>query len=524
MADPDFARANISFADVTRRLGVAGFGAWWLHELSSLVPARVRDAIERRRLRPVIAVDAERITFWRPSQPGESFGMHEAASIAVSADAAAVAAQGRAALDAILALTPGQRDVTLALSARQVLRRSLKLPAAVEDNLRATIGYDIDRLTPFKAEDLHFDAVVTGRDAARREITVDVVTVRRRVLDQALALVRSFGANVVAVVADAPRDASASKINLLTAEDRVEGSHLLRWQVIAPLCVLLLLVAAVVIVPLWHKREYAIALMNTADEAATRAQQSDRLRSELDRMVSQYNFALERKYTTPGVAQVLDEVTRLLPDDTWLTQFEIKSSIRGKLAQRELFMRGESANAGKLISLLENATLVGQAAPRSPTTKLQPGPGESFDIGAQLKTIPMPQKIALTESMRSPRPAVAVAAKPTPVPASPPKSASALPPKAAPAAKPAPDADDDATADDVPPAAATAAPAAAPAAVPPPRAGRVIINGREGGAAHSKGGARRAARARAAEAPAPAATGQGDDASPADDNDSGDAQ
>jgi len=47
MADPDFARANISFADVTRRLGVAGFGAWWLHELSSLVPARVRDAIER---------------------------------------------------------------------------------------------------------------------------------------------------------------------------------------------------------------------------------------------------------------------------------------------------------------------------------------------------------------------------------------------------------------------------------------------------------------------------------------------
>jgi general secretion pathway protein L len=192
-------------------------------------------------------------------------------------------------------------------------------------------------------------------------------------------------------------------------------------------------------------------MMNAADAASVRAQQSDRLRSELDRMVSQYNFALERKYSMPGVAQVLDELTRLLPDDTWLTQFEMKSSIRGKATQREVFMRGESANAGKLISLLENATLVGNAAPRSPTTKLQPGPGESFDIGAQLKSVPPPQKIALTEALPAPHanPQPAPVAVPAPVadakaarpanPAAPEAAAApAAQPEGAAAARPAP--------------------------------------------------------------------------------------
>lgn len=512
MADPDFAAAKISVADLMHRLGVAGFGAWWLHELATFVPDRLRTAIERRRLRPVIGLDGDRITFWRVSQHGETFGMREATSIAANADAGTIAAQGRAALDAIFAAATGERDVTLALGPKQVLRRRLTLPAAVEDNLRATIGYDIDRLTPFKPEDLHFDAVVVDRDAARRTITVDVVTVRRRVIDQALSLARSFGANVVAVVPDAPRDAATSRINLLAPEGRAESNRFLRWEILLPVALLVALALAVVIVPLWHKRDAAIAMMNAADQAAIRAQQSDRLRSELDRMVGEYNFALERKYTTPGVAQVLDEVTRLLPDDTWLTQFEVKSSIRGKVAQRELFMRGESANAGKLISLLENATLVGNAAPRSPTTKLQPGPGESFDIGAQVKTIAMPQKVALTETVKDlPRPPPPVIAAPTDVPA---------PAAKAPAAKTA----------DAPPADAAATEAAPvapghPSIVKAPRRARVTPRpGRDSAAAAREAPATSTPAPAAAANPPAAAESNGADAAPGDEPDAEDAQ
>ena len=55
---------------------------------------------------------------------------------------------------------------------------------------------------------------------------------------------------------------------------------------------------------------------------------------------------------------MLDDVTRLLPDDTWLTQLEIKTTARGKDSQRELLLRGESANAGRLVTLLEDSQFV----------------------------------------------------------------------------------------------------------------------------------------------------------------------
>ena len=47
------------------------------------------------------------------------------------------------------------------------------------------------------------------------------------------------------------------------------------------------------------------------------------------------------------------------------------------------------------MTLLEESKLFAQAAPRSPTTKIQPGPGEIFDLGAQLRPLPPPPPIAL---------------------------------------------------------------------------------------------------------------------------------
>ena len=237
-----------------------------------------------------------------------------------------------------------------------------------------------------------------------------------------------------------------------------------RWQFWLPLVLLAILAATAVILPLWQKRDYAIVVMKQAEAARVLALESDRLRTDLERQAGDYNFALGRKYAFPGAAQVLDEMSRLLPDDTWLTQLEIKTNSRAKEVTRELLMRGESLNAGKLISLLEDAKLVGQAAPRSPTTKVQPGPGEVFDIGAQLKTLPPPPSIALGGAVTA-APAAAAPAASAAVPAPAPASAAAPPAPVAgaetsPAAAGAP-----------PPAAGTPPPTQAgapPGTAPPP--------------------------------------------------------
>jgi hypothetical protein len=148
----------------------------------------------------------------------------------------------------------------------------------------------------------------------------------------------------------------------------------------------------------------------------------------------------------------------VLPDDTWVTQLEMRTSLRGKETQRDLVLRGESANAGKLIGLLEDSKLVEQAALRSSTTKIQPGPGEIFDLGAQVKKLPLPAPVPLS--------AIPDAAAPPAPPAPPPPApAAATPPVPSNAAAPTPSAP--------PPGGRTAAPGvqaqtAAPVRAAPP--------------------------------------------------------
>ena len=140
--------------------------------------------------------------------------------------------------------------------------------------------------------------------------------------------------------------------------------------------------------------------MQHASQGRVQADASSALREQLERLTGDYNFALSKKYAYPSALQSVEDVTKLLPDDTWLTQLEMKSSIKGKEPKRELMVRGESANAGRLVSLFEESKLFGETAPRSPTTKIQPGPGEIFDLGAQLKPLPPPPLVQLATTGR----------------------------------------------------------------------------------------------------------------------------
>jgi hypothetical protein len=252
----------------------------------------------------------------------------------------------------------------------------------------------------------------------------------------------------------------------------------------------LALIAAAVLfatgLPLWQKRGYAIALQQQAMQGRAAADASNALREQLERLTGDYNFALAKKYAYPSALQSVEDVTKILPDDTWLTQLEMKNTAKGKDPKREIVVRGESGNAGRLISLFEDSKLFSEAAPRSPTTKIQPGPGEIFDLGAQLKPLPPPPPVQLAtiaESVPSaappsvpgaPVPAASSAAAPSPTPPAAPPSAAPSPPRG-PSAAPTSPAPAASTApvparSPVPPAASSPAPVPAGAAPAPAQA------------------------------------------------------
>jgi general secretion pathway protein L len=438
--------------DAAHRTGISHFWRWWTAELAPLVPAAPRGALQRRRARPVIEFADGEAVFWRPELVEGTLRLVRIGAVALTGDAAATQA-ARSAVAALGEVPTGTKApapyVVVALAPRQVLRKEMTLPMAVEENLTRTLAYDLDRHTPFRADQVYFDAAVVGRDLTRKTIRVDWVAALRSVVDGARRTAEEWGAAVVAVV-PGPASSSPPRVNLLPPEARARRMRWRQWQVWLPTALVALGALAVVLVPLVQKREYAITLLRETEQARAQAEVADGVRREFERMQSDYNDVLARKYAYPSAVQIVDDVTRALPDDTWITQLEIKTTTKGKDVQRDLFLRGESANGSKLISMLEDTHRFEQAGLRSPTTKLQPGPGEVFDLGAQVKAgiVPASQTLSSTDAVppAPPSPPQAVAppapaagprmtgTAPGPNPPAPPPAAQATPPAAAPQA------------------------------------------------------------------------------------------
>ena len=307
-------RASPSFRQRLRgaaqRSGLRAFWQWWLGELAPLVPAGMRTAVRRRRLRPIVALESEAAVVWAPRLAEGKLAFAEVARVPLSGDPADVAREGHAAIDALPRVAYGgvvaEARVAVSLPAGQVLRKTITLPAAVEENLLQALAYDLDRHTPFKPDEVYFDALVVGRNPAKKEIRVDWAAALKTVVDQARHRAESWGAAVVAVSPESPASAAAlagTALNLLPAGERPDESMWRRWQIWVPLALIAVLAVVATALPLWQKRGYAIELARLADQARVQADASSALREELDRLAGDYNFALERKYAFPAASR-----------------------------------------------------------------------------------------------------------------------------------------------------------------------------------------------------------------------------
>jgi general secretion pathway protein L len=369
----------------------AEFWRWWTAELRGLVPRALRARWRVESLSPLIEVLDDSYVLKRPVVEAGRVAYRVVDEIAREPGTRPGAdPQLAMAVEALQAET-GRGPLTVSLPKAMALRRDVVLPLAVEENLREAVEFEVDRLTPFRADQVYCDAVVVDRDAAARECRVLLVYALRSHVDDVAAGMRAAGAELEAVV---PQGAESAGVNLLPVQEEraVTSRTVLR---LLPWVLVLLLALAATAIPIWQKRELAIAINREVGRAHDLAQTVDTIRREAEQLEGQYNFLLARKFAFPSTVQLLEELTRLFPDDTWLSQLDMRTTGRGKEVSRELQMRGDTANAGRLISVLEGSSLITGAAPRSPTLKLQPGPGEAFDLGAQVRSVPLPPAIPL---------------------------------------------------------------------------------------------------------------------------------
>ena len=112
-------------------------------------------------------------------------------------------------------------------------------------------------------------------------------------------------------------------------------------------------------------------------EAKRRAEASLKLQKEIQETTEAGQYLVSRKRQTTSVSELLNTLTQLLPDDTWLSELQITVG--------DVQLSGYAASATALLKLLDENAGFSNAAFRSSVTQDSKLGREQFDIAAKIK-------------------------------------------------------------------------------------------------------------------------------------------
>ena len=350
------------------------FLRWWGGELRSLLPERWSRLLEVERAWLALEVQGAELV----ATAVDARGTRELARLPLG-ERDALAGAHEAALDDERRALPR----ILLLPAAGVLRRPITLPSAALDNLRTVLGFELDRQTPFKPEQVVYDSRVLRHETGAKQVVVELALVTRERLQHALAELGGLAATLAGVDVRAP-DGRGLGYNFLPPEQRLARRNTRLWvhAGLAAGSVLLLLMA---MGQLLDNRAAAVeALKAETEKRHDEARAAAKLRDSLEEAALAANFLAIEKGRQPSMVLMLAELTKLLPDDTYLERL---NSSRG-----ELTLNGQSSQAAKLVEVLQSSTLLRSPAlsgPIQPDARTQK---DRFNITAGYGPAPEPEE------------------------------------------------------------------------------------------------------------------------------------
>ena len=346
------------------------FFAWWRRELAALMPQALQRWYVGSSNTLLVIFEESRVLFLR-SGPA---GLRELSSIDL---APLPAAEGKLAAMQALKVHGGHRVpvVLLCLPSEHALSREVCLPLAVEENLRQALMYELDRQTPFKPDQVYFDFRVVGRSTIDNVLKVELTIIPRAVLDVPLGRAVALGLPICGAVLtrDLVRNCAQGQ-NFIPPPERPRRSRQRLWINLGCFGCALVLLAGTLAFPLWHKRETTLALSKLLLESKAQAAKADLVRDRLNNLVEEHNFPVEQKSSVPSAITLVTELTKLLPDDTWVSQLD--------LTGKDVQIQGETGSSSKMVGRLEDSGYFKDATYKSPLTQIPGTALERFHIAA----------------------------------------------------------------------------------------------------------------------------------------------
>lgn len=345
---------------------VPRFFAWWLAELAALVPAGARRVFSRQGDALCFVLSGREVVIGRFA---DGAGTEIARLDLAGQDAVAL----RSSVDAIMRAEASRRTaIVIALPAARALHKRLDLPLAAESGLKDLLYFELDRQTPYRADQVRYDYRIVARDPAAQRVIVEMLVVPRDIVDRALDLAADWGLPVTAVTVEGIDDPVDPDFDLAGERRDVKPSRVGGLSVGILALSALALLGVAIHVPLDAQRQAAAEAERAVAEAMAAATEASALRDELDRTAEAGNFLLERKRNAPMVTAVLADLTRLFPDDTWLFELHIGES--------QVRARGYTPSASSVLELVERGSAFRNAKFASPVTRVPNFDKDRFDL------------------------------------------------------------------------------------------------------------------------------------------------
>lgn len=335
---------------------IRSFLFWWRKELLSLLPQGLREHFQFNEHQLLIALNdsALQCVDCRNGQSEFTLSLNPDGNGMLNKDEA----------DALLRLKKrAGAGVVILLPDNHVLTFTFPLPMEAEKSLDEVVGYELGRHAPFRLEQVYYDYEVIERLRDEKKLSVMASVVPKNQLSSTLAMIREWGLAPTAITTGAGGErkggiCQVSSLNLLPPAERSNAGKTINTVSRLLTASALLLVIVATVQPIFmqelriHELEQKIAAVK---KEAVNVQS---MRQELERAAEASAYVAEQKHLHPEVLDILNVLTTLLPDDTWLERFEMKGN--------RIRIQGMSEDASSLIELLENDPLLTKVSFDSP--------------------------------------------------------------------------------------------------------------------------------------------------------------
>ena len=233
------------------------------------------------------------------------------------------------------------------LDAGEVLRRTLRVPAAATGRLRDVMGYEIDRQTPFAVDQVTYDVRVLGPPSGDH-LQAELVVMPRQRLEQWQQAVGNWADAVSGIdVVDAA--GAPLHVNLLPPgqRQRIRNPQLRLELLLAAAAAVMLMLAGN---QLLHNRERAVDELRTdVERSARNARGVANERARLQTLVDGAAFLDSEHVKRPTMLALWNELSSLLPDGTYLEKIGVEN--------QQVQLIGLSREANQLVPLLQASPL-----------------------------------------------------------------------------------------------------------------------------------------------------------------------